>query len=314
MNTCLKNSTKFNVNKFELSEMMNTLSKITSKNSRDSFLLSAIYYRLTGRKGARVYSNENSFVTVIEHPHLSNSLMIFPEICDGSDFSLTAEVIQDINHSENEIYFCRYTDMDFVKLNAQLTNNLAIEKIIEENLDWKYPLRILDTQIVSDLKGGRFQKIRNTYLRVGEYVDIVPVEGEKHLSLMNSVLKLWEKRLISIGKETEDMFGFYNELFSLFQKGVEVSGLCFVQKGRPIGFTIWDVCCNDIANLFVNLADPTIVGASDFQLVNTCRCLQKQGIQLLNTGGSETDGLDFFKNKYRPTISHEVFTYKLMNK
>lgn len=304
--------TLLDVREFKLYEMKHKLAMIKSKNI-DSYLLSAIYYRLTGRKGAWVYSNEVGFVIVAKHPHINNSLMIFPEVYNDSDFSLTAEVIQDINDGKNEICFCRYTYLDFAKLNSQLPNSLTLELIPEENLDWKYPLRILDTQVVSELKGGRFEKIRNKCLRVGKDVSIIPINDKNQLSLMISVLKLWERRLISSGKEADDMFGFYIELFNLFKNGFEVSGLCFLRQGNPIGFTVWDVCCDGVANLFVNLSDPTITGASDYQLVNTCRYLQKMGIQLLNTGGSETDSLDAFKNKYVPAISHEVFTYKLVD-
>lgn len=311
MQNCLK--TSFDFRKFEINEMTHKLAMITSRNI-DSYLLSPIYYRLTGRKGAWVYYNEISFVIVIRHPHVNNSLMIFPEVRDGSDFSLTAEIIQDINVGKNEIYLCRYTDLEFAKLNSQLTNNLALEKVVEENLDWKYPLHILDTQIVSELKGSGFQKIRNRCSRVGNQIDIIPIEGKNQLGLMNSILKSWEERLRLTGNEIEDMFGFYHELFSLFQDGFEMRGLCFMQQGHPMGFTIWDVCCNGMANLFVNISDPTIAGAPDFQLVTTCRYLQELGIQLLNIGGSELETLDIFKKKYMPVISHMVFTYKLVCK
>ncbi|MDR1467430.1 MAG: DUF2156 domain-containing protein [Oscillospiraceae bacterium] len=298
--------------KFTFDKMVRKLSMVKSQNI-DSYLLSAIYYCLTGRKGTWVYLNKSSFVVVIKHPNISKSLIIFPEVCDSSDFSLTTEIIQEINNGENEIYLCRYTDLDFVKLNSQLTGNLVFKRIIEETLDWKYPLRILDTKIVSELAGRRFMKIRNMCVRAGKEVDIIPIEGKNQLNSMRSVLKLWEEKFVSTGKEIEDTFGFYNELFSLLEEEFEVSGLCFIKQGQPMGFTIWDVSCNNVANLFVNLSNPTTRGASDFQLVNTCRYLQKQGIQLLNTGGSETDSLDFFKNKYKPAISHEVFTYKLVN-
>lgn len=302
--------TLHDLRKFELPDMTNKLALIESKNI-DSYLLSGAYYGLTGRKGAWVYSKGDNFVIAIKHPHVNNSLIIFPEVCNDSDFSLTAELIDNIYDGKNEIYLCRYTDLDFAKLDNQLNDSLSLEKIVEENLDWKYPLHILDTQIVSELKGSEFQKIRNKCLRVGKNVDTILIEGKNQINLMSSILKSWSQRLISTGRETEDMFGFYNELLSLFQKGFEISGLCFIREGNPMGFTIWDVC-NGTANLFVNLSDPTVVGASDFQMVATCRYLQKLGIQFLNVGGSEMDTLDTFKKKYKPVLSHEVFTYKLV--
>ncbi len=82
-----------------------------------------------GRKGAWVYSNKTNFVIVIKHPHIINSLIIFPEVCDDSDLSLTTKVIQSINDGRSKIYLCRYTDLGLAKLNAKSIYGLTTKKL-----------------------------------------------------------------------------------------------------------------------------------------------------------------------------------------
>ncbi|QOS76725.1 hypothetical protein JNUCC31_17950 [Paenibacillus sp. JNUCC31] len=281
----------------------------------DSYLLSATYYQLTGRKGTYIYQDESSFLIVSNHPHLENCLMIFPEVISNSDFSLTAKVLLDNYNSKHQILLCRYTNEEYIKLCTSLSNlkenSIELERVDEEIMDWKYPVRILSTEVVSKLEGGKFRKIRNKLLRAGIGIDIVPIEQCSQMNLMRAALKFWEGNMILNQKDTEDMSEFYYELFKLMENGMElINGLCFIKEGRPVGFTAWDITAGT-ANLYVNLADTTITGASDFQLVSTCKYLYEHNIQLLNMGGSELYNLDQFKEKYRPVITHPISTYTI---
>jgi arginyl-tRNA--protein-N-Asp/Glu arginylyltransferase len=73
-------------------------------------------------------------------------------------------------------------------------------------------------------------------------------------------------------------------------------------QGQTVGMFVWDVIGNT-ANALWFVFDREIDNLGFAQVVEASRMLQKQGIEYLNLGGSETEGMDFFKTRFRPVQS-----------
>ena len=279
----------------------------------DSFVNSALYYLLTGRRGSWLFRGYTSAVVVCLHPHLKNGLLVFPELCKKSDYRLTVSVLSAITSGANEVQLARYSDEDLTKLRRKLdrlgsaSSSSATIRVIEEQImDWRYPIRIVDTRIVSEMKGQRFATIRNKYRRVSDRnVAGTLISHNNHSQpMLIAALRRWEETAIRRHNWTDDMSDFYHELFAVIETDPNsVRGFVFNSGLNPVGFTFWDEPLGHEVNLIANICDTTITGLSDFQLVTSCRQLFSEGIKRLNLGGSELESLDAFKAKFCPAES-----------
>ncbi len=279
----------------------------------DSYLNSALYYLITGRKGAWLYKSSHSALIVCHHPHIEDRLIVFPEI-GKADYELTASILKDLDVPKNGVQLARYSEDEIIALKHQLSKvdytPVAGISVIEENMmDWRYPIHILDTEKVSTLGKGKlspkakesFKQIRKKFRSAKETITHAPLHKDNGLRFMKAALKVWEGNMIFEEKDTEDMAAFYEEFFKIIEKYPEtLNGLLFTQGRKPVGFCIWDQISPDTANSLINLGDRSIKGLSDYQVVSTCTELLKEGIKYLNVGGSETPSLDAFKTKYQP--------------
>ena len=53
----------------------------------------------------------------------------------------------------------------------------------------------------------------------------------------------------------------------------------------------------------MNLTDHSVQDLSVFQIVETCKVLDEQGVRYCDLGGSEDEGLNRFKESFRPEVS-----------
>ena len=142
----------------------------TDRASRDTYINSPLYYLLTGRKGAWCFHNRSSSVVVCRHPHVNERLMIFPEIGD-SGFDLTLSVLGSLQHPINGIQLSRFTEEDIINISKKIHNtgrspSFNISLMQEDIMDWRYPVRILDTKLVSTMEDSSFKKIRSRHNRL----------------------------------------------------------------------------------------------------------------------------------------------------
>ena len=108
--------------------------------NEDSYLNSFLYYKITGRKSAWIYKNNQSFVVVSQHPHKHNTLLVFAEGGE-TNYDLTAMVLQHLYRGNYNIQLARYTTDNIQQLKQalrKLNNNLVEDiQIYEEDLlDW----------------------------------------------------------------------------------------------------------------------------------------------------------------------------------
>jgi len=282
----------------------------------DSYIASPLYFKLTGRKGAWSYTSPDSQVIVTRHPHIVNTLMVFPEV-GLRHYNLTACVLKKLIKSQHDIQLCRYTSDDLKRLDSALNAldyNLihSIEIIEEDIMDWKYPLHILDIPSLAQLHGNRFEKIRNKYNAAKKIIKAISLEKQSAVKKMRGALKFWEGNMIIADKETDDMSDFYHQFFRIIDRyNGPFEGMMFYEGNCPVGFSVWEKISKDTANSFINLGDTSIKGLSDFQIVETCRHLNMQGIKYLNVGGSETESLDAYKRKFKPCKSIQLYSAKV---
>ncbi|MFJ5828302.1 phosphatidylglycerol lysyltransferase domain-containing protein [Streptomyces sp. NPDC093089] len=281
----------------------------------DSYVNAPLYYLLTGRRGAWVYRSRDACVVTCCHPHLDDCIMVFPEVGADPDHRLTASVLRQLGASETDVRLVRYTAEDLEKLTARLAADgepITVEVVPEDVMDWRYPVRVLDTARVSALEGSTFVKIRNKYKRAADGLTVTPLRDIDTLRALRAALRFWEGTMILERKDTIGMSEFYDELFKVIEMQPDcVDGLFFQQGRRPVGFSVWEALDGKTANLYVNLCDSTVIGLSDFQLVNSCRHLAENGYSLLNMGGSELESLDSFKSKYGPAQSIDLLSAKV---
>ena len=274
----------------------------------DTYLNSPLYYMLTGRKGTWLYQDDKSSLIVCAHPHIEERLMVFPEI-GRADYALTSSVLGALPKQENGVQLARYSDADLSTLKRQLarTDNRKVAGLTvreETMMDWRYPVHILDTDVVSVMEGSDFAKIRNKFRKAADGLTHTPINAEEDLRTMRAAVKFWEGTMIFNNKETDGMSDFYHALFDTVSDHPDhIEGMIYLQGRRPVGMTLWDQPQEQTANIFVNLGDTSITGLSDFQLVTTCQRLQDHGVNFANMGGSEIESLDAFKRKFMPARS-----------
>lgn len=280
----------------------------------DTYVNSPLYYMLTGRRGAWVYRSGRQCLIVCRHPHLDRCLMVFPELGRDPDYALTARILTKLGATGLDVRLSRYSQENIDTLAHQLTKRnssaaIGITVCGEEIMDWKYPVRILDTRRVASMEGASFAKIRNKCRRAAGDVIVSPLRGEDMIRPLRATLRFWEGNMILERKDTEDMSELYAALFDLMSdRKTEIEGLYSQRGRRPVGFSLWERSALGVANLFVNLCDTSITGLSDFQLVSSCRHLVEQGVDHLNMGGSELESLDAFKAKFQPIKSISILS------
>lgn len=277
----------------------------------DSYIVSPLYYRITGRKSAWYYKTEDAYLVVIQHPHKNDTLLVFPELGQGN-YDLTACVLQKLYQLGQNVQLARYTDENIRSLQKafnHIQNNIVESVVIidEDSMDWRYPVHILNTQTVSEMQGSAFNRIRAKYKKAAKTISYEYCNKSYGLREMRAALKFWEGNMIIANKDTEDMSEFYHEFFDIIDTyNGRWSGMMFYEGKRPVGFSVWEEISDIHANSFITLGDTSIAGLADFQLVSMCQWLHGRGIQNLNVGGSETESLDAYKRKFMPEFSIDL--------
>lgn len=278
----------------------------------DSFVDSIAYYALTGRRGAWVCEDKKTKAVLCQHPNIDNRLLIFPEIGNG-DGSLIADIIRSLDLSKQSVQLARFNEIEIQAVQNHLIDkpSITIHQTVEKNLDWQYPIHILDTKSVAHLNGPDFRNVRQKLRKIDEGdIQMIGLSDPDALKYLKACTKYWEGNQILYNDlyQPEDA-EFYQTLFNYVQSHPTMfDGFILKYGNRISGFSIWDQTTTNTANLIANLVDINTGGLSEYQLVITCRLLNEKGISLLNRGGSEKKGLDNFKQKFSPVKSITLYS------
>jgi len=298
------------------SQLVDAFKKYNNK-SEDSFLTSLPYHLLTGRKGLRVFNDADAHLIVACHPNKENTLLVFPEI--NGNGSLTIQVLNQLSQEGLNIQLARYQEHDFKKLCEAMkwvksSTVLSITRMEETILDWKYSSRIVDVEQTACLSGKKYAGLRRAFNTVSKK------EGMQELSLshpdalhaIEGNIMIWAGLMTFKDKKTHEMTGFYTALLKAMNVAPELfDGFVLIYQNEPIGFTIWDNCQTKTVSALANLSKRSIPYLSEYQLIRACQILNEKGVDQLDLGGSESQDLDAFKLKLKPSSSVSLQSYQV---
>ena len=281
----------------------------------DTYATSPLYYTLTARRNMHVYAAAKSCVITCTHPHRDDSILVFPEVGLRKDLLLTLALLAKLRTSRSRVLLARYNATDLERLSSYISKHPTIGACIarvtsvQENImDWAYPVRIVATEMVAQLHGSEFKKVRSKVRRGRDGVRTSSIRGTRALDGMRDVLSIWSSRIMT-SRTVADVSTFYQQLFLAVDQYPELTdGLVFWREQAVTGFAIWEPPRGDTANLYANLCDTQITGLSDYQMFAVCCHLHSRGVRFLNLGGSELGSLDAFKAKYQPVKTIKVGT------
>ena len=183
----------------------------------------------------------------------------------------------------------------------------------EQVLDWRYPVRVLSTKNMVEMHGHDYMLIRNRVKQTKKYpLEVAPL-SLAHIPEIENLSYRWANKQAEKPEELIDLVNPYRETLRLLKhKTLKLDGLVFIVEGQIQATTMWDVSnpYSKTANLFMNLCNINYRGLSEFSIKATAEKLLAKGVNLLNLGGSETSGLDHYKNKFVPQFSVELYSLK----
>lgn len=264
----------------------------------DSYIVSPVYYLMTGRNGGMIYRENNQTVITIIHPNLKDWILVFPALSimyNQNQLSFEIKVAQKIIN-ENPSKKVKIARVPW-KL-AEKYQNLVVE---EDLLDWRYPVYILDVNSVLSLKGKNYQQIRQ---RLNNFD--AKLCFEKQIAIIedrNTILDIsakWASEFPYLEYSISDLLSPTERLLTLMERSeLKIEGHIIYYKGKASAFCIWEKR-DDIANAYAMSADRSIAGLAEYNIFTMCKLLYLRGISRVNIGGSESIGLNRFKKKFSP--------------
>ncbi len=174
---------------------------------------------------------------------------------------------------------------------------------------WAYPVCTLETNIVSQHSGNKFQQFRTALNRLDlnkiQATDFDPVQQRDAIS---EVLQRW-------AMNDEDKISPYESLLELFDV-LPMRGRLIWYDGKPAGFSIWEETdpASGMANAHAHIGIHQVCGLSRFVMLDMCQVLEAKGVDRVCIGGSETSGLNQFKQQLRPVESLSLSSYAITPK
>lgn len=284
---------------------------MAKENDPDSYLSSVVYYAFTGRRGLWLYRQGQTSVPFCWHPNLDGQILVFPPRGER-DFAAIVSLVQNLPTPPRGFILARFKEDDIKSLQVQ--DGSFYQKacaVVEENvLDWKYPVRILSTAHLANAEGGKFRRIRNRVRHIENLVVHTEDLGLKHVPCLRKLAEEWASFKSSEGEDLLDLTDPYLRLLNLVGcKGANLRGLIFRMNRRVRAVTMWEVTDNETANMYVNLcSNEQCVGLSDYAIKMTADKLFQEGVSLMNLGGSESAELDYFKMKFDPVSSINIYS------
>ena len=280
----------------------------------DTYLTSPVYYALTGRKGLWVYQEGNSYVPVCWHPNVDGQILVFPPR-GAYNPNILKNLLTAIPIPPKGVRLTRIKQEDIgsqllVNVKGSAGRSIVLEEVDEDVLDWKFPVRILSTDAVRKLDGNHHLRTRNYVKRLGqEHVVMTEKLTPSQMPKVMEFVQRWAQRRTCIPSELKELIAPYKTTFDLLtDESFNVDGLVFLVDGVIQAISMWEPpnTSTMIANAWVNLCNTSIKGLSEFVMKSTSEALFLQGIPYINYGGSETPGLDNFKNKFVPAFSIDL--------
>ena len=128
---------------------------------------------------------ENSIIIFCKHPNIENTHLVFPVIGDANE-TLFNTVIITLQRMGSNVQLARFEHPPFQKDN----NNFVA--VTENILDWTYPVHTLDTALVCNHIGTKFQCLRTGLNKLKDKnVQSLDLDPEKHKNTIIHILNKW---------------------------------------------------------------------------------------------------------------------------
>ena len=307
--------------------------------SKDAYVRSPLYFAFTGRKGLLyLYSKDVELIACI-HPNDNSTLLLFvPFVYDERSFrSCINAIMRNLQNGQQSQLFKIFRMFDSVHIarvpesvigaempeGYSIANGCQIQR--EDKLDWTYPSYDVLLSRSAGPKGHELAVYRN---KLNKYKDrgvtAVPfaeVPEEERFWAMRNIAERWAKNKLE-GKENCSNLSFsedellepYEYLADLTQNPVfSIDGIFLKRGPEYIAFRLWEDN-GDYTHAvpsFAALMASYEPGCSEYLHYEAARRLLACGYQEMCIGGSESAGLDSFKQKFQPIRRHELFTLKL---
>lgn len=266
--------------------------------SEDPYLLSPAYYAMTGRHGLWLYRGETSRIIFCRHPNIENKHLIFPAIRLSEDDGMKdlSDFLRDYGHGLESFQFFRFSANEAEKIAALMSDHhpawsFSIEP--ETVLDTAFPSHIIATQnlIAPDMPEMRYYRRRIHKIEACD-IDLIDIHHADARAMARAIFRQWDKD----GSEYADYLAHYPG------SGLKTEGFCMLYQGQPSGVAMWDTH-TDTASGLVTISNTMIPGMSAYLYHEMGRILAEANVPYLCLGGSEDEGLDFFKRKLNPVRS-----------
>lgn len=277
----------------------------------DTFIYSPVYYLFTGRNGIWRYDTGHVVEMIVRHPNLQDSFLLLPAF-DYSNGRISPAVTIEVANQLRACYPMFNITLGRVPIEYHSAFSPLFEYRTERTLDWTYPCRILSTGLVDKMSGKHFQQVRQRINQLDtERCNVSKIDINDAKDLLHLVYSWAEAK--NLQRYTLNDYTSPSEtLLKLFQSNLyNLLGLKIQIDNRIESFCILEVSKN-IANEFSIVTNTQIPGLADYQVQQMCHLLNSIGIEYVNLGGSESKGLDRFKRKFYPIISHSLSSYRIV--
>ncbi|QQR68356.1 MAG: hypothetical protein IPI58_05735 [Alphaproteobacteria bacterium] len=284
----------------------------SAKDEEDSYLTSLAYYLFTGRDGLWGYGGVESLVLVSWHPNLRGRILIFPQLGNQQP-NLIESLVQEMPPPPAGAQLARIKPQNAPDAIRFLSDALPVWKgkaslQPEDILDWLYPAHVIDTRLVAEAKRSCLKGVRNNVNRLASLKpEVVGLQNIGHPDMLIHLARRWA--YMRDPHRIEELIDPYQKLATMvFDQSLGLQGQAVLIDGKVEAFCVWDPPKNSrgMATGLATLHNPAISGLSDYQYNKMCATLARQGVGLLNLGGSETSGLDWFKRKFKPAHSYPL--------
>lgn len=288
----------------------NIISICQKLNMEDTYSCSPVYYLMTCRKKGYIYKYKDNFIAVSLHPNTDDCVLIFHLFDENNTtykYNCTEELAKSILLNNPEIKRVRIS-----RLTEKMANSNT-KLLIEENiLDWKYPVHILNIDELIQLKGKGYSQIRQRLNQLSiELCKSESIKINEDNDIIIGMVKHWIEKFPYSECSIDDLLEPTKKLLSLMKDDrLCLHGQIIYYNGIPSAYCIWEER-GTVANAFAMSADREIAGLAEYNIVEACRLLREKGIQKLNIGGSETEGLNRYKKKFNPVESINLYTWEV---
>lgn len=309
------------------------LHRILSKSrSSDIYCRSALYFAFTGRGTVWTIKHGDSYLILVPHPNAVGILLVFfpfvEDLLELTDQVRALSKYKPFLEKFQEVLLARIPESVTAEIPQKAVGHNSIdyklEIVSETKLDWAFPSYDVGLQGLVNPDGGKLKTYRKKVRKFCDQgIEIIRPRDLDRQEWRNAVsqvnmnwiqTKLRKGNLLqNSGVTLHDLKDPYEALAQLCGNvTLDVDGLILKRKGAYVAFSLWEhPSKGDIVPCMAALPSSHERGLSEYLYYCIAQRLLKYGYDEMCIGGSETVGLDHFKQKLGPTGVHRLGTIKL---